>query len=90
MGKARLLYFNSRQCYWFEQKWYKRVLILCHFVIFLRDPESQADDDSQEIFKLAKDVLIQGLTDENLGLQYVLAPPGIIGPGPINLGVFLS
>lgn len=48
--------------------------MLCHFVIFLRDPESQADDDSQEIFRLAKDVLIQGLTDENLGLQYVLLP----------------
>jgi DNA-dependent protein kinase catalytic subunit len=30
------------------------------------------DDDSQEIFKLAKDVLVQGLVDENLGLQYVL------------------
>lgn len=56
----------------FEQKWYKRVLMFCHFVIFLRDPESQADGDSQEIFKLAKDVLIQGLIDENLGLQYVL------------------
>ncbi|XP_045042012.2 DNA-dependent protein kinase catalytic subunit isoform X2 [Desmodus rotundus] len=37
-----------------------------------RDPESQADDDSQEIFKLAKDVLIQGLTDENLGLQLII------------------
>lgn len=58
----------------FEQKRYKRVLMFCHFVTFLRDPESQADDDSQEIFKLAKDVLIQGLIDENLGLQYVLLP----------------
>ncbi|XP_066122188.1 DNA-dependent protein kinase catalytic subunit isoform X1 [Saccopteryx bilineata] len=37
-----------------------------------RDPESQADDDSQEIFKLAKDVLIQGLIDENLGLQLII------------------
>ncbi|KAF6100707.1 protein kinase, DNA-activated, catalytic subunit [Phyllostomus discolor] len=37
-----------------------------------RDPESQADDDSQEVFKLAKDVLIQGLTDENLGLQLII------------------
>lgn len=35
----------------------------------LRDPESQADEDSREVFKLAKDVLIQGLTDENPGLQ---------------------
>ncbi|XP_074175096.1 DNA-dependent protein kinase catalytic subunit isoform X2 [Rhinolophus sinicus] len=37
-----------------------------------RDPESQADHDSQEIFKLAKDVLIQGLIDENLGLQLII------------------
>ncbi|XP_054451411.1 DNA-dependent protein kinase catalytic subunit [Pteronotus mesoamericanus] len=37
-----------------------------------RDPESQTDDDSQEIFKLAKDVLIQGLTEENLGLQLII------------------
>ncbi|XP_077022849.1 DNA-dependent protein kinase catalytic subunit isoform X2 [Tamandua tetradactyla] len=37
-----------------------------------RDPESQTDDDSQEIFKLAKDVLIQGLIDENLGLQLII------------------
>lgn len=43
--------------------------MFCHFAIFLRDPESQADDDSREIFKLAKDVLIQGLIDENHGLQ---------------------
>ncbi|KAM6171214.1 DNA-dependent protein kinase catalytic subunit isoform 3-T3 [Erethizon dorsatum] len=37
-----------------------------------RDPESQKDDVSQEIFKLAKDVLIQGLIDENLGLQLII------------------
>ncbi|XP_006204718.2 DNA-dependent protein kinase catalytic subunit isoform X2 [Vicugna pacos] len=37
-----------------------------------RDPESQADGASQEIFKLAKDVLIQGLTDENPGLQLMI------------------
>ncbi|XP_053516892.1 DNA-dependent protein kinase catalytic subunit isoform X2 [Artibeus jamaicensis] len=37
-----------------------------------RDPGSEADDDSQEIFKLAKDVLIQGLTEENLGLQLII------------------
>ncbi|XP_058420517.1 DNA-dependent protein kinase catalytic subunit isoform X2 [Diceros bicornis minor] len=37
-----------------------------------RDPESQADDDSQEIFKLAKDVLIQGLIDENSRLQLII------------------
>ncbi|XP_058131499.1 DNA-dependent protein kinase catalytic subunit [Dasypus novemcinctus] len=37
-----------------------------------RDPESQTDDDSQEIFKLAKDVLIQGLIDENHGLQLII------------------
>lgn len=46
--------------------------MFCSFVTFSRDPESQADHDSQKIFKLAKDVLIQGLIDENLGLQYVL------------------
>lgn len=54
-----------------EQKQQKEHQWICHFVTFLRDPESQADDDSQEVFKLAKDVLIQGLTDENPGLQYV-------------------
>ncbi|XP_060058172.1 DNA-dependent protein kinase catalytic subunit [Erinaceus europaeus] len=37
-----------------------------------RDPESQTDDDSQEIFKLVKDVLVQGLIDENLGLQLII------------------
>lgn len=37
-----------------------------------RDPDSQMDNDSKEIFKLAKDVLIQGLVDENLGLQLIL------------------
>ncbi|XP_062935178.1 DNA-dependent protein kinase catalytic subunit [Cynocephalus volans] len=37
-----------------------------------RDPESQTDGDSQEIFKLAKDMLIQGLIDENLGLQLII------------------
>ncbi|XP_035316347.1 DNA-dependent protein kinase catalytic subunit isoform X2 [Cricetulus griseus] len=37
-----------------------------------RDPESQMDQDSQEIFKLAKDVLIQGLVDENPGLQLII------------------
>uniref|UniRef100_A0A8C5JY83 DNA-dependent protein kinase catalytic subunit n=1 Tax=Jaculus jaculus TaxID=51337 RepID=A0A8C5JY83_JACJA len=37
-----------------------------------RDPESQTDADSQEIFKLTKDILIQGLTDENLGLQLII------------------
>ncbi|XP_045147611.1 DNA-dependent protein kinase catalytic subunit [Echinops telfairi] len=37
-----------------------------------RDPESQTDADSQEIFKLTKDVLIQGLIDENPGLQLII------------------
>ncbi|XP_062044500.1 DNA-dependent protein kinase catalytic subunit isoform X2 [Lepus europaeus] len=37
-----------------------------------RDPESQTDNDSQEIFKLAKDVLIQGLIDDNPGLQLII------------------
>ncbi|XP_030070017.1 DNA-dependent protein kinase catalytic subunit [Microcaecilia unicolor] len=34
-----------------------------------RDPESQANDDSQEVFSRANDVLLQGLIDENAGLQ---------------------
>lgn len=70
-GRSQIFfYFNSGQYY---QGWIKVIeFMFCHFVIFLRDPESQADDDSQEIFKLAKDVLIQGLIDENPGLQYVL------------------
>ncbi|XP_069777633.1 DNA-dependent protein kinase catalytic subunit isoform X2 [Narcine bancroftii] len=34
-----------------------------------RDPESQSDPDSKEIFKIAKNVLLQGLTDENPALQ---------------------
>lgn len=47
--------------------------MFCYFVIFSnRDPESQKDGDSQEIFELTKDVLIQGLIDENPGLQYVV------------------
>uniref|UniRef100_A0A8D0GIE8 DNA-dependent protein kinase catalytic subunit n=1 Tax=Sphenodon punctatus TaxID=8508 RepID=A0A8D0GIE8_SPHPU len=37
-----------------------------------RDPESQADEASQEAFKLAKEVLLQGLTDENSGLQLIV------------------
>ncbi|XP_063114601.1 DNA-dependent protein kinase catalytic subunit isoform X3 [Cavia porcellus] len=37
-----------------------------------RDPESQKDGDSQEIFELTKDVLIQGLIDENPGLQLII------------------
>ncbi|XP_004680100.1 PREDICTED: DNA-dependent protein kinase catalytic subunit [Condylura cristata] len=37
-----------------------------------RDPENQRDVDSQEIFKLAKEVLIQGLIDENLGLKLII------------------
>ncbi|XP_006880480.1 PREDICTED: DNA-dependent protein kinase catalytic subunit-like isoform X2 [Elephantulus edwardii] len=37
-----------------------------------RDPESQTDAESQEIFKMAKEVLIQGLVDENHGLQLII------------------
>ncbi|XP_009101121.3 DNA-dependent protein kinase catalytic subunit isoform X1 [Serinus canaria] len=36
------------------------------------DPESQADDDSQEILKVAKEVLLQGLIDENAELQLIV------------------
>ncbi|XP_034980550.2 DNA-dependent protein kinase catalytic subunit [Zootoca vivipara] len=37
-----------------------------------RDPESQADEDSSDVFKLAKEVLLQGLVDENSGLQIIV------------------
>ncbi|XP_040828526.1 DNA-dependent protein kinase catalytic subunit [Ochotona curzoniae] len=37
-----------------------------------RDPESKADGDSQEVFKLAKEVLIQGLIDDSSSLQLVV------------------
>uniref|UniRef100_A0A8C4UGT6 DNA-dependent protein kinase catalytic subunit n=1 Tax=Falco tinnunculus TaxID=100819 RepID=A0A8C4UGT6_FALTI len=36
------------------------------------DPESQADGDSQEILKLAKEMLLQGLIDENAELQLIV------------------
>ncbi|KAM8811045.1 DNA-dependent protein kinase catalytic subunit [Eudromia elegans] len=36
------------------------------------DPESQADGDSQEVLRLAKEVLLQGLTDENAELQLIV------------------
>ncbi|XP_048363545.1 DNA-dependent protein kinase catalytic subunit isoform X2 [Sphaerodactylus townsendi] len=37
-----------------------------------RDSESQADEKSSEVFKLAKEVLLQGLIDENSGLQLIV------------------
>uniref|UniRef100_A0A674JBQ4 DNA-dependent protein kinase catalytic subunit n=1 Tax=Terrapene triunguis TaxID=2587831 RepID=A0A674JBQ4_9SAUR len=37
-----------------------------------RDPESQAEEESQEVFKLAKEMLLQGLMDENSGLQLIV------------------
>ncbi|XP_061454380.1 DNA-dependent protein kinase catalytic subunit isoform X2 [Rhineura floridana] len=37
-----------------------------------RDPESQADEASLDVFKLAKEVLLQGLIDENSGLQLIV------------------
>ncbi|XP_010572684.1 PREDICTED: DNA-dependent protein kinase catalytic subunit isoform X5 [Haliaeetus leucocephalus] len=36
------------------------------------DPESQADGDSQEILKLAKEMLLRGLIDENAELQLIV------------------
>uniref|UniRef100_A0A8C3LKV0 DNA-dependent protein kinase catalytic subunit n=1 Tax=Chrysolophus pictus TaxID=9089 RepID=A0A8C3LKV0_CHRPC len=36
------------------------------------DPESQADDDSQEVHGLAKEILLQGLIDENAELQLIV------------------
>lgn len=41
------------------------------FSPILSDPESQADGDSQEVLKLAKEILLQGLIDENAELQWV-------------------
>lgn len=40
-----------------------------YFSPAISDPESQADDDSQEILKVAKEMLLQGLIDENAELQ---------------------
>ncbi|XP_074056019.1 DNA-dependent protein kinase catalytic subunit isoform X1 [Macrotis lagotis] len=37
-----------------------------------RDLESQTDEQSQEVFKLAKEILLQGLMDDNLGLQLIV------------------
>ncbi|NP_989989.4 DNA-dependent protein kinase catalytic subunit [Gallus gallus] len=36
------------------------------------DPESQADGDSQEVLSLAKEILLQGLIDENAELQLIV------------------
>ncbi|KAL0599435.1 DNA-dependent protein kinase catalytic subunit, partial [Plecturocebus cupreus] len=52
----------------------------------LKDSESQTDNDSQEIFKLTKDVLIQGLIDENPGLQYVLPLNNWVGTIKLETG----
>lgn len=48
-----------------------REAIKRHFSPTISDPESQADGDSQEILKLAKEMLLQGLIDENAELQWV-------------------
>lgn len=40
-----------------------------YFSPSISDPESQADDDSQEILKVVKEMLLQGLIDENAELQ---------------------
>ncbi|XP_044280098.1 DNA-dependent protein kinase catalytic subunit isoform X2 [Varanus komodoensis] len=37
-----------------------------------RDAESEADDESSDVYKLAKEVLLQGLIDENSGLQLIV------------------
>ncbi|XP_069076234.1 DNA-dependent protein kinase catalytic subunit isoform X2 [Pleurodeles waltl] len=37
-----------------------------------RDPESQMDSQSQEVFNLAKESLLQGLTDEDAELQLIV------------------
>lgn len=48
---------------------YLREVIKRDFSLKISDPESQADGDSQEILKLAKEILLQGLIDENAELQ---------------------
>ncbi|KAJ6662088.1 hypothetical protein lerEdw1_012553 [Lerista edwardsae] len=37
-----------------------------------RDPESQADPESSDVFKLVKEALLQGLIDDNSGLQLIV------------------
>ncbi|CAI9557295.1 unnamed protein product, partial [Staurois parvus] len=37
-----------------------------------RDPESQLDNDSQNIFTMAKEALLEGLVDENAELQLIV------------------
>lgn len=46
-----------------------REVIKRHFSPTISDPESQTDGDSQEILKLAKEMLLRGLIDENAELQ---------------------
>lgn len=46
-----------------------REVIKRYFSPTISDPESQADDDSREILKVAKEMLLQGLIDENAELQ---------------------
>lgn len=48
---------------------YLREVIKRYFSPTISDPESQADDDSREILKVAKEILLQGLIDENAELQ---------------------
>lgn len=40
--------------------------------VFYSDPESREDSTSVEVLNEAKETLLQGLTDENQGLQWVL------------------
>uniref|UniRef100_F6W6L3 DNA-dependent protein kinase catalytic subunit n=1 Tax=Monodelphis domestica TaxID=13616 RepID=F6W6L3_MONDO len=37
-----------------------------------RDVESQTNEESKEVFELAKEILLQGLIDDNLGLQLII------------------
>ncbi|XP_066480516.1 DNA-dependent protein kinase catalytic subunit [Tiliqua scincoides] len=37
-----------------------------------RDPESQADPESSNVFKIVKEALLQGLIDDNSGLQLIV------------------
>ena len=48
------------------------LMMYCFFVIFFlssSDPESMEDNTSVEVLNAAKETLLQGLSEENQGLQ---------------------
>ncbi|RMC15431.1 hypothetical protein DUI87_07622 [Hirundo rustica rustica] len=48
------------------------IVIKRYFSPTISDPESQADDDSQEILQVTKEMLLQGLIDENAELHKLI------------------